>query len=974
VGGSGAASGGLEKGVAPGADLLIGKVLSNEGSGDDSWVIAGMEWAAAHGARVISMSLSGDVPSDGTEAMCAAVDAISASSGALFVVAAGNNGNEGSMSCPSAAGSALTVAAVDSTDSLASFSSRGPRHGDYALKPDIAAPGVDILAAKAGGNATDGWYQSMSGTSMATPHVAGAAALLAQEHPDWRAPMLKDALMSSSHELTGYTAYEVGAGRVDLVSSLGATVVATGSAYFGFVAWPHPSPAPATRTITFTNDAATPTTLHLAEEVHVAGGPTDVDPTVDAGTPSPAGMFSLSTDTLTVPAHGSAEVVARAVPALGAAGRRYLGQVVATDASGVVRTRTQVGLYIEDERHTLHVHVRDRAGAPASTYLELQQLGVPDPTIVPVDDTGDVDLRLLPGTYSVVTYLAVAGTHGQDSLGMALLGDPQVVLDRDRDVRLDASQAHEVSAVVPRKTEDRILYLDWYRSDGADSTISSQYLLPQVYDTMFALPTHRVTQGSFEFEPRWRKAAPALTVTDRGTSVRVQLQPGTSMYDGRAVLPGVAVGTGTADDFAGVDVRGRIAVALRSDGTDPGARAASAAAAGAAMLLVVNDTDAPLVEYVGTPEGANASLPVVSVTARTGAPLLDRARAGTLRLAVHGTPDSPYVYDLVDPHPDRIPRNLTYRPRARDLAVVDVAFHGTTPRRGGEFRWDYRPYRTFSVGLLLNVDMPGTRVDYVSAQQGVQWAEAAVTGPDFEWVSASDTHPLRAGSRTTQTWFGEVVRPRDGASFWSSTRYDGYVAFNVQPWADGGDGHAGYMQFDDTKHLKVYEGGTLVAESDWAQAALYPVPNATQHYRLDLTTDRDATVYRYSPHTRTVWDVTSPAVAGPDSQDVMSLLQVDYHVDTDLTGRARGGRQSVGVTVSHLPGAVGTGTVRNLTVQFSLDDGVHWRSARLVDRSAGHGLARFEVPRHGFVTLRVTATDTRGNAVSQEVVRAYGLR
>ena len=65
VGGDGAASNGLEKGVAPGSNLIMGKVLSNSGQGDDSWVIAGMQWAVAEGAKVISMSLGGTAPSDG---------------------------------------------------------------------------------------------------------------------------------------------------------------------------------------------------------------------------------------------------------------------------------------------------------------------------------------------------------------------------------------------------------------------------------------------------------------------------------------------------------------------------------------------------------------------------------------------------------------------------------------------------------------------------------------------------------------------------------------------------------------------------------------------------------------------------------------------------------------------------------------------------------------------------------------------
>src|SRR5207244_6612482 len=128
-----------------------------------------------------------------------------------------------------------------------------------------------------------------SGTSMATPHVAGAAAILAQEHPDWRAGQLKDALMSTSRPLPA-TAYQVGAGRVDVGGFLPATVTATGSAYFGFDGWPHDDAAPVDRAVAYTNTGAAPVTLNLAETVAVAGGPYDVDPEADRGTPAPAGM------------------------------------------------------------------------------------------------------------------------------------------------------------------------------------------------------------------------------------------------------------------------------------------------------------------------------------------------------------------------------------------------------------------------------------------------------------------------------------------------------------------------------------------------------------------------------------------------------------------------------------------------------------------------------------------------------------
>ena len=447
-------------------------MLSDEGQGDDSWVIAGMQWAVGEGAKVISMSLGGSDPSDGTDPMSQAVDQLSAQSGALFVIAAGNTGSEASMSAPGAADAALTVGAIDSNDQLAYFSSTGPRYGDYALKPDISAPGVDILADLAGGNADIGYYTTMSGTSMATPHVAGAAAILAQEHPDWNGQQIKDALMSTSKALPDYTAYQVGDGRVDIGAAITDPITATGSEYFGFDAWPHTNEPAVNKTVTYSNSGSAAVTLNLAESAEVEGGPYDIDPTRDAGDPAPAGMFTLSASTVTVPAHGTATVTATAKPSMGGNGLRYLGQIVATDATSAVVARTDVGLYKEDARNTLHVTLKDRQGNPAAGYIELQQFGSDaDPTYLQVGDSGVLDARLPQGTYSAVTYLELPGVKGPDTTGMALLGDPQIDLTKDQNLALDASKAVEVTAKVPLKTEDRFLSLDWARSDGAQSNV-----------------------------------------------------------------------------------------------------------------------------------------------------------------------------------------------------------------------------------------------------------------------------------------------------------------------------------------------------------------------------------------------------------------------------------------------------------------------------------------------------------------------
>jgi subtilisin family serine protease len=144
VAGSGAKSGGLYKGVAPGAELLIGKVLGDDGAGDYASIIAGMQWAVEEGARVVNMSLGQD-DTPGIDPVEEAVNTLSGESGTLFVVAAGNSGpGEGTIGTPGSAQAALTVGAVDKQDVIASFSSRGPT-ADGDLKPDITAPGVDIV-------------------------------------------------------------------------------------------------------------------------------------------------------------------------------------------------------------------------------------------------------------------------------------------------------------------------------------------------------------------------------------------------------------------------------------------------------------------------------------------------------------------------------------------------------------------------------------------------------------------------------------------------------------------------------------------------------------------------------------------------------------------------------------------------------------------------------------------------------------
>jgi serine protease AprX len=182
------------KGVAPDAALSAVKVIDNTGNGDDSLEVQGIQWCAARPAvDVISLSLGSDLPSDGLDAISQAVDAAVAG-GKIVVAAAGNSGDvPGSITAPGSAKTAITVGAAAEWSAprtypyasagvyLAAFSSRGPTVDDR-IKPDIVAPGVTIGAAQSGTVST---YVVESGTSMATPYVAGVALLLRQLQPTW---------------------------------------------------------------------------------------------------------------------------------------------------------------------------------------------------------------------------------------------------------------------------------------------------------------------------------------------------------------------------------------------------------------------------------------------------------------------------------------------------------------------------------------------------------------------------------------------------------------------------------------------------------------------------------------------------------------------------------------------------------------------------------------------------------------------
>ena len=241
---------------------------------------------------------------------------------------------------------------------MARFSSRGPRTGDDGLKPDITAPGVDIVAARAAGTANgtvvNDRYTMESGTSMAAPHVTGAVALLAQRHPDWTAGRLKATLMGAAKPVAPQSGYQQGAGRVDVARAITQAVTTDpASVSYGRTSWPHADDEPVARTVTYRNGGSSDVTLDLAVK---AAGP--------GGVAAPAGMFASSVDRLTVPAGGRAQVTVTADTSVAGPDGLYSGQLIAT--AGEVAVSTPLGVHKELETYQLDITRLDATGAPAT--------------------------------------------------------------------------------------------------------------------------------------------------------------------------------------------------------------------------------------------------------------------------------------------------------------------------------------------------------------------------------------------------------------------------------------------------------------------------------------------------------------------------------------------------------------------------------------------------------------------------------
>lgn len=431
--GTGAASDGKYRGVAPDAKLYSAKVCTRDDRCETSAIIAGMEWIAKQGVKAANMSLGGG-NEPGLDPLEQTLETLTARYGTLFVVATGNQA--GWTSSPASAPSALAVGAVDKQDQIAPFSNRGMIPEDLAVKPELVAPGVAITAARSKDSAGSGSYTAKSGTSMATPHVTASAALLAQKHPDWTHDQLKDALVSTTKDAKADW-FSEGAGRVDVGRAVTQSVYASPSTLsFGDLPWPHDDSQKASKVVTYHNPGPAPVTLNLTLATSAADG-----------TALPAGAFTVSPSSVTVSAGGSAPVTVSSDPTVDSPVGTFLGgTLAATATTGDVTVRTAMTVVKDAETHTLTVTSLDRDGKPTPRsygWLYDESTGLGRMPVYP-DQNGVAKINVRAGTYALDTMV-----YGTDS-STTLLVYPVVKMDRDQSITLDARVGKPMTVAKPQ--------------------------------------------------------------------------------------------------------------------------------------------------------------------------------------------------------------------------------------------------------------------------------------------------------------------------------------------------------------------------------------------------------------------------------------------------------------------------------------------------------------------------------------------
>jgi PA domain len=448
--------------------------------------------------------------------------------------------------------------------------------------------------------------------------------------------------------------------------------------------------------------------------------------------------------------------------------------------------------------------------------------------------------------------------------------------------------------------------------------------------------------------------------------------------DGNHTLPLVYVGSGRPEDFAGRDVRGKIALIQRTTGMTFNSQINNAENAGAAVAVIYNNRPGLLLGYGG--DAGTIPIPAFSIDQDPGQMLVDLLQQGQVRVAYSGTSMSPYTYELMLPNPDRIADSQTYVIDKSNTARIDADYYAHVDGQlGTDVMHGLRPWTSFAFGFARELPRPQQRTEWVSTGDTTWWHIAWSNYP-FDGEFDGLLTRYAAGERRSESTFLQPVRPGipEGPTGWEDFGAPPYregdeLVVTEFPYSD--NSYFGWGTAGDVASTKLYRGSQLLAEGTYP-VDTYEVPVAgSATYRLESVLKRPLPWWRYSTEVDTAWTFTSQRPAS--GREFLPMLQVDYDLDLDLWNRAPDrSAYDFQFRPRYAPGA-GEAEVASVKAWASFNDGGTWKRISVHDLGNGGYEAVVQHPAvgktSGAVSLRVQATDAEGNAVDQTILRAYGL-
>ena len=983
VGGSGAASDGAKRGVAPGAQLLIGKVLGDYGGGSESGIIAGMEWAVGQGADVVSMSLgSPGNPGDCTDPIASAAQSLSTTSNALFVIAAGNTGPaNNTVTSPSCAPAALTVGAVDRSDVPAVFSSRGPVANTHILKPEIAAPGVGISAARAGGRGADA-YVSMSGTSMATPHVAGAAAIVKQAHPTWTGAQLKAALVSSAQADIPGDVRAAGAGRLDVAAAT-TTPVTTRAVQAGTYAWPHTSAQATTVQVPYTN--VSDKAVNLSLSVAAVTG--------DDGSSVKSAPVTLGASTLSVPAGATVSLPVKVNPAVKLTTAQYgdvSGRIVAKDAASNVALSTPFSLSVAPQTVNLTVRMVDRLGKPAAGASSVDVVNIDSTSAQRRFNGGQAEqvFQVRPGTYLVSGFVLTPDAYGSRPAldSVTYEARPQLTVTDDTTLDFDARSAHRLDVKTDRDSVANSSVVSFARTWDDLWIHASQLSGGSSLTGVYADIQGNAREGTWEFGLWQRRTSAPVQSMTAGDLTLHPLAPGLTSagLDGTGTAPVVLAGAGTATDLTAAKVGGKVALVRLTSATAnlTSAMVNAARTAGAKALLLYRPDAGRWIPTTGLNPVAVAAYSLPQAEGEALAALVAAAPNGELPLSWQATARSPFAYNLGFTQSTPITDDKTFVVHDEKLGRTEAAY---TAMGVDTAFMDYvaavRPTgQGVGVATFTGLPVPGKRTELYS-DTGSLWVQSLLSSFPFgeQMLAADRTYP--AGTVREETWHNGVVGPtsrrdRQGNEQLTAERQGGLMGFAPELYGDSYGHVAMPGSFGDIGNMVFERNGVEIGRTAYPFGVV-EVPAEDSLYEVTLNQQKigpSTQVVKRSTSASTTWtfrsqlepDVFSralplifPRIDLPEDGLKTLAPQADQTLKLRLTGHA--GYQPDGITAAK--------------VSTSYDDGSTWTDA-VVGQSGGEWTATVDHTGASgkSVALRVELTDSHGNKVTQVVKAAYAIR